>query len=256
MKKLFLTFIQYFAFKAYKYLDKVGVFNVLFLDNLFIKIYFVYKNKIENIDLSFLEAHLKSNSIVIDVGANTGYFIVKVCKYLNKNAKIIAIEPDKKNAIRLEKVISKFKLVPETIVYNCAASNFNGEGFLMRDFGNPANHQVSITNQSGVSTTFLTLDKISMNLERVDLIKIDVQGHEFEVLQGGRNLILQFNPLIIIEIDNKNSHLQTKKIWDFLLCANYQIYFGDSGKKITSFNDILLRKGYFDCICLHNNLNS
>jgi hypothetical protein len=51
----------------------------------------------------------------------------------------------------------------------------------------------------------ITLD--AMNLSRVDLIKIDVEGMEVEVLQGAQRTIESCHPVILVEIIKSNSDL-------------------------------------------------
>ena len=97
MKKVFLFALQNICFQLYFFLDKSGFFNINIIDTVFIKFYFLYKSKLESINLDFLELYLSKNITVVDVGANIGYFTVQISKYLNSSCRIIAIEPNKKN---------------------------------------------------------------------------------------------------------------------------------------------------------------
>ena len=97
MKRFSLFLIQKIATSIYFIVNEFGLFRFSFVENSFIRIYFIYKSYLENIDLSKIACHIKPNSIIIDVGANLGWFSVNISNYLAKGCSIFAVEPDETN---------------------------------------------------------------------------------------------------------------------------------------------------------------
>ena len=68
-----------------------------------------------------------------------------------------------------------------------------------------------------VPAKFLRLDEFfaSQQLPRLDFLKIDVEGHEFEVLKGAINTINQFRPIIVMEFNELTRVLSRRSVSDF-----------------------------------------
>ena len=250
MKKVFLFALQNICFQLYFFLDKSGFFNINIIDTVFIKFYFLYKSKLESINLDFLELYLSKNITVVDVGANIGYFTVQISKYLNSSCRIIAIEPNKKNVHRMNKTLNNLSPLPVVNVLQVGLSDLTGISYLKLDPKNPANHQITKYKEKGEKINIITLDSLCSDRLNVRLVKIDVQGHEFEVLKGGENLIITQSPMFLIEIDNRTSPELAAKIWDYLNFYSYFILSADKEKKVLTRSELINRKGYFDIFCI------
>jgi len=146
-----------------------------------------------------------SNLTVIDIGANTGLYSL-IAKALNHNAKVIALEPVQRvfQKLKTNMAINEFN----TECLELAASNFTGEAII---FDTGGEHIYSVTvnknlNQMDdllqVPIATIKLDKLitDLNLDKVDLIKIDVETHEAEVLDGFKEYLSVYKPTILIEI--------------------------------------------------------
>ena len=143
-----------------------------------------------------------------DVGANVGLYsweVRKVCP----NRNISAFEPDPKNIKLLEQTIHESNLQYLTIS-KCALSDHIGKVSFFQDSLTSATGCVagkdkpwvekylnSSANEITVQTK--TLDSVVIEDKTPSLIKIDVEGHEVDVLQGGRNTITNIKPILIIE---------------------------------------------------------
>ena len=143
-----------------------------------------------------------------DVGANVGLYSWEVRK-VSPHRKILAFEPDPENIKLLEKTLNgaNFQNVE---IYKCALSNQLAEISFFQDTLTSATGCVagkdkpwieqylnSSANEIRVKTE--TLDSVVRQDRTPSLIKIDVEGHEIEVLQGGRNTLSEAKPLLIIE---------------------------------------------------------
>lgn len=153
--------------------------------------------------------------IFIDVGAHVGRFSIISA---NKGSKVISIEPSKDNFIHLIKNIQLNKLQNKITAFNVGCSNKEGFSNLHFVSGNEGLSSLNKKERSIKEKIMVKkLDNIckSLNLDEssVDVIKIDVEGHELNVLKGALNLLKNSNPILIIEITDKN---EEKLIKDFL----------------------------------------
>jgi hypothetical protein len=75
-------------------------------------------------------------------------------------------------------------------------------------------------NSSSRENTFQTKTLDSFNFDRIDLLKIDVEGFEYDVLNGAVNTIRRLKPKIILETHSKELR---QKCDDFLKKAGYRL---------------------------------
>ncbi len=144
------------------------------------------------------------DSVMIDIGAHRGTYTDHMAK---RAKKVYAFEPDPDNAKELRVVMSN-RLNVEVI--EMAVSNHNGTSLLMIHQQNPGAHSIhepldglifghTLENSVEVKTT--TLDKWckSNKIKQVDFIKIDVEAHEAEVLEGAKETLKKYHPIIVLD---------------------------------------------------------
>jgi len=140
---------------------------------------------------------IKPGMIVIDIGANIGYYSLVASMLVGKNGKVIAFEPELKNYAKLCKNI-KFSKYSNIIPINKALSDKDGKIKLFINKNdasdhrtyNPAGNRNAIEINAAMLDTFLSQKDYGC---KVDFIKIDVQGFESFVLKG-MNQIIKKNP--------------------------------------------------------------
>ncbi|MEK6917439.1 MAG: FkbM family methyltransferase [Nanoarchaeota archaeon] len=131
----------------------------------------------------------KKSKVIVDVGAHIGKYTILASK-VNPNAEVFPIEVDKKNFITLNKNISLNNLKN---VYPIRVGLSNRKG--REKFNNWLREGFEIVKTD-------TLDNLFKNKE-IDLIKIDVDGSEFNILKGGINLFSKKRiKNVIIEIND------------------------------------------------------
>jgi FkbM family methyltransferase len=146
------------------------------------------------------------NQVIIDVGANTGIYAL-VAKCLNPNATVHAFEPVKRVC---EKLSANVALNGYDIgCHEVGLSNYDGEAVIYETDGE---HVYSVTvNQNihsqhtAVKETRIRVQRLDTFIEqqalpRIDLLKIDVETHEPEVLEGFGAYLEKFKPTLLIEI--------------------------------------------------------
>jgi len=125
--------------------------------------------------------------IFVDVGANVGGWTMQASPYYHE---VHAFEPNLKIFKALNKTV---KMNHVNNVKTHAFALGSCEGFTMQRIDLPASSEIGL--ELGMAYT-RTLD--SFNLQNVSVIKIDVEGHAIDVLQGSRKTLESF-PVVVVE---------------------------------------------------------
>ena len=133
--------------------------------------------------------------VVLDVGANAGIYSLAALA-VQPDAKVYAFEPTPEIAARL-RATAKLNGLDHLYVHEAAVSNKNGRASLRRFRGSLGSNDGMnfITDEVGDSGNELVrtvrLDQFCQDysIDQVDLLKIDVQGHEHLALEGARTLL-------------------------------------------------------------------
>jgi len=149
--------------------------------------------------------------VFVDIGANIGKYTVMVGKRLGSNGKVIAIEPEPENFQALLKNVEANRL-QNVVPLNIACCSANGEARLYLHRYAPGLHTMAANHKRQLCREVIvpgrTLDSIlnEFAIEKVKLIKIDVEGAELEVLKGAIELLRHSQELrIIIEVWHEES---------------------------------------------------
>ena len=138
---------------------------------------------------------LLPNDVVVDVGAHVGNhtaFFAAVCQTF-----VLAFEPDQQNYLALQRTVALNGLQDQVKMYQAAVSSANGFGHMVDGpRGTPGTRRLSVTSDGAVAV--LRLDDV-MPERRVRILKIDVEGHELQVLLGATKLIERDLPRIYVE---------------------------------------------------------
>jgi FkbM family methyltransferase len=154
----------------------------------------------------------RSEWVVLDVGANVGFWTVPMAKALGQCGRVHAFEPVPSNNLRLRENLRLNGLQSVTEVHDLGLSD--------RPAVLPISFREDFANGSGTGNASIviddtdsrfrwgmitvdTLDSIfpSLNVRRIDFIKVDIEGHEDKFLDGASSTIQQFRPLIYMEIN-------------------------------------------------------
>jgi FkbM family methyltransferase len=149
-------------------------------------------------------------SCVVDVGANIGWYSVILSVISGKSGRVIAFEPVPETRKVLEHNVYLNNVQSSVDVVACGLSSFAGKAklFLPEFSGHPAASLRDLhPNESSVkiSIELSTLDEEieRKQIDRVDLIKCDVEGAELLVLTGGKMTIKKHHPIVLLEMLRK-----------------------------------------------------
>ncbi len=204
--------------------------------------------KCDFFDVSEINAIKKLNNFykifLVDCGCNFGFYSFLTAS-LSQDNQIISIEASKNTLEEFNKnlIINNFNNIK---VVNSAVMDIDDKKLIFNESekdweSSLLSNKFSIKKKNEIET--VTIDKVllSENLDKKLLIlKIDVEGADFNVLEGAKNTIKINKPLIIIEFSKyifKNEKFNYQYLNSFLKIYNYQI-FGKKGEKY-SVNEIL-----------------
>ncbi|MCX8000416.1 MAG: FkbM family methyltransferase, partial [Leptospiraceae bacterium] len=165
------------------------VYKLKFI-HLYIFFYIIYKNISEHKEIQLLKQHITKDSIVIDAGANIGFYTLIFSNLVGKNGKVIAFEPDSKNFEILQKRCLSRKNV---LLVQAALSDKTGSlDFYLSDELN-VDHRAYPTeeNRKKITVKAYSLDDFLQehNITKVNFIKTDLQGFDPIAIRGMKETI-------------------------------------------------------------------
>ena len=161
----------------------------------------------EPAELQMIKHFLKKDSVVLDIGANIGWYAINLSKSVPEG-RIIAFEPIPKTYDYLVKNIALNKL-GNIKTYNIGLSEKAGYfNFYYNRKYTGATSLVNLINEHDVSLIRCRVEKLDNFLKKskirqVDFIKCDVEGAEKLVVEGGLESIKKNKPIIFIELLRK-----------------------------------------------------
>ena len=166
----------------------------------------------ENSERAFVQRFLKPGMTVLDIGAHHGFYTILASKRIGLHGNVFAFEPSprEQRALRLHVRLNRCKNVR---IEGLALGNERKEALLYVAEGprtgfnslNPPNSETE-TSRIRVKVTRLDDWMAAQKIERVDFIKLDVEGAELEVLRGAQNLLdCRPGPVILCELEDIRS---------------------------------------------------
>ncbi len=203
------------------YIDPVSNFGLSLLE----------KKNYESDMTVVLKSVLKPSFVFLDIGANEGYFSVIASKIVGSSGKVIAVEPQKRAQQILIKNLQLNNVKNVSIVTE-AISNIKGEAVLhvspnTNTGSSGLARATKYTLQTQIVNT-ITLDDLFKKeiLKKVDLIKMDIEGYEYEAIVDSnvfkekkiKAIALEMHPVLL-----ERRGLKSSDITRFLLDCGYII---------------------------------
>lgn len=153
--------------------------------------------------VSLLRTTLNPGMTVLDLGANIGYFSVIAAGLVGESGQVHAFEPMPQNIIRLRKNLAPFHW---SAVYPSAVGNVTGEVSIHYNEEEAGwasihdQHQLgNLPSSSIVSAVRLDDWVLNHPVNRIDFMKLDIEGSELDALLGARQTLSQFHPTVVAE---------------------------------------------------------
>ncbi len=166
----------------------------------------------------------KPGMVILEIGANIGTHTIYFFRDL-ACSKVIAIEPDPDTFAVLKRNMLLNGLSDQVVPICAAISNAEGAADFVRNPTNRGGSHLAVEHRTkrqddvfsvDVTTIDTLLPRIDVDPSSIDLVWIDVEGHEREVLEGMRNLLTEFRPPIFMEYNPKPDPQHTQRIGDII----------------------------------------
>jgi FkbM family methyltransferase len=209
---------------VYRGVERSGVLRLPGMRQAFEAAYRAYKQRIEAPYIHALQAYVPPGSIVIDVGANIGFFTTYFARWTGNRGRVVAIEPETTNFARLHAAIAAAGVDGHVVAVQAAAAEAEGTVHLAVDPVHPGGHHLAT---SGVTTRCVAIDDLVRTQPPlpVGFIKIDVQGAELRALHGTRTTLAAHHPALLVELDESALRTQgasVAQVIDFLYGYGYR----------------------------------
>jgi FkbM family methyltransferase len=191
-------------------------------------------------------SYMNLNDTIIDVGANNGEASLRASKIVGQQGKIISFEPLLTNIKRFKKNLSLNPQLNNISLVKKGVGNNQEDVVLVNDRkDNLGMGWVQAANDDGhykysysQKISIVTLDAylLPIELDRVDFIKIDVEGFELNVLLGAVNVIKKYKPILFIEVVDlhlKKQNTSAIELIKYLEDLNYIIMNSGNGEIVT-----------------------
>ena len=251
----------------YRHLYFKGVFNVKVDDRTRFKMnHYGYQieNEIfwtgltggwEKTSMTIWIALCKKAMVIFDIGANTGIYSL-VAKAAHPASEVYAFEPVKRV---YSKLVENSRLNGYDIAcHELAVSNVDGQALI---YDTPDDHILSVTlnknlnhPETKVIPTMVSTVRLSSLMEKngikkIDLIKIDVETHEPEVLEGLKPYLSRDKPAMLIEVLNDDIGRQIEKI----VQGNDYLYFNIDEKGGIRRSESIQKSDHYNyLLCQHD----
>lgn len=188
-KYLYASLINYIKIPKYYLLfwDDIIVFREIFIEKSYEKEFIV-----------------KKGDVILDIGASIGWYSCKMSDLVGETGKIIAIEPNPDNFYYLKKNIEKNNLkniIPLNIGVWSSKRKMN---LTSNKYGSLLEYLQKSDDlkycQSKINVELNTIDNIvlDLKLEKINLIKMDIEGAEIEAIKGAKNALTRSKNICLI----------------------------------------------------------
>ncbi len=207
---------------------------------------FLFRENYEPL-LAFGHRLLKPGDIALDIGANQGIYCCAFAAAVGPTGRVVAVEPIPRQAQRLRSNI-QINGFTNCAVIQKAISDRDGVATLGLAQGDTSASIMDAGKGESIEVETTSVDDIvkTMQLPRVDFIKLDVEGAELLALQGAVNTLEKFHPTLSIEAADP---ILFEEIRSFLRMRGYNFAEIDERARLIPFG--ALAAPMENVICVH-----
>lgn len=155
----------------------------------------------EKHETALFRSVLKPGTVVLDVGANIGYYTLIASHHIGPSGKVFTFEPEPNNYTLLQKNIKKNK-VKNVLAFQLGLSDKKYSGALYLSDDNQGNHSLSQKSAGGdtaIEISLITADEVltDAGISKVDVVKMDIEGAEPMALKGMEAVLFRSSPCVL-----------------------------------------------------------
>ncbi|WP_310554859.1 FkbM family methyltransferase [Flavobacterium sp.] len=177
-------------------------------------------------ELLYLNQILKSDSVFIDVGTNKGIYLYQAEKVI-KTGKIYGFEPNKTLVNYIQPLFPNSTLFTQAVSSQTGVSvlNIPKKGSTLQDTRASLEALGDDVERIEIETTTLDDWAKQQNCTKIDVVKIDVEGHELDSIKGCGKILEKIKPIFIIEIELRHAKYPIEEIFNFILNFGYDVFY-------------------------------
>jgi len=187
----------------------------------------------ERLETGLVQKEVKQGDIIVDIGANIGYYTLMFAKLVGQSGRVYAFEPDPTNFEILKKNV-ELNGYENVVLVKKAVSDKNGTTKLYLS-ENKADHRIFFSNdeseRKSIDIETVRLDdffsQMGARRARISFIKMDIQGAELSALNGMKDLVSLNKPKIVTEfspIQHKRFGYDYRHYLNLIYSLGYAIF--------------------------------
>lgn len=191
---------------------------------------------------AILAEFIKPGMIVIEAGANHGSETVIIASLVGINGKVFAFEPIPKIIDKLLINININKLNKIIKVESLALGESNKNIVFHIPYDNESNQGVSSKYKFGSKSDTLVVQQVKLDswiqenhISKIDFIKMDIQGSEYDLMLGASECLAKFNPIVYLEADEiqtQNGSTSLESLYNILKTHSYDVFSVRKGERV------------------------
>ena len=219
--------------------DYAEVFgNKLFLSKKGLALSISHYGTYEELESKIMEEKIEMGNIVVDVGANIGLHTLNMARIVGSTGQVFAFEPDPSNFEILKKNV-KINNYKNIILEQKAVGDKHGRTTLYQS-DHPGKHRIFPQTEQAKSQVQVELTNLdnyfdSDMTDKINFIKIDVEGLEFSVLKGMKNILKNSKKIkILFEFMPENTievGFTPIELLNYLTSNDFKLYCMDNKTK-------------------------
>lgn len=167
----------------------------------------------EQQDLELVRQLLKPGQLFVDCGANIGIWTLVAASLVGAEGKIYAFEPNPLTFKKLNRNISLNEFGHNIQVFASAVGKDEGNLSLTVNQYHNLSQITYSSDREAITVPVMKLDAL-LNEQKVNGIKVDVEGFELEVLQGAESILKQHQPWLCVEFNTVLSGVNQLSDWN------------------------------------------
>jgi FkbM family methyltransferase len=187
-------------------------------------------------EMYLLSKLLGTGCSFVDVGANIGLYTLPAARLVGPSGKVLSFEPSPREGAFLKRNVERNSLSWVSVDDRAVGDLENGRALLhladeqhggQNTLGSVVYEKVRLVADADVAMTTLDRAIVEHGLDGVDVLKIDVEGAEFKVLSGARNLLGKSRPVLMMELQEESLLAQgasSRQVLELLRGFDYEVY--------------------------------
>lgn len=167
-----------------------------------------------------MATYLRPGDVAVDVGANLGTTVLPMARRVGPTGMVVAFEPQPLMAQCLQTTLTLNELFHVRVMTCAVGDQTTWAAIPHLGVGHGGNYGSIGLGKEGLPTPVMRLDDYPF--ARCDLIKVDVEGYEWPVVQGAEQTLRKHGPVLYLEA--KRTLPQTRLWLERLLTLGYRCY--------------------------------